>query len=304
MLAQRTIKNSVSARGITLHSGVVSNITLKPAETNTGIVFRRVDLDNKEIQAHNDNVSEVVLCTSLQNQDVKIATVEHILSALSSLGIDNLIVEIDSDEIPIMDGSASPFMFLIEAAGVLEQDAYKKFFVIKKEISVEKNGAWAKLKPYEGFKITVEIDFEHKVIKNSGQKLSLDFSKESYLKEISRARTFGHMSDVEALQSNNLALGASVDNAIALDKDSLVQGQTLRYKNEFIKHKILDVVGDLYLLGGSLIGEYEGYRTGHALNDMLLNALLKDKDAFEVKTFEMDNAPISFYSQNLQQDIV
>jgi UDP-3-O-[3-hydroxymyristoyl] N-acetylglucosamine deacetylase len=304
MLAQRTIKNSVSARGITLHSGVVSNITLKPAATNTGIIFRRVDLDNKEIQAHNDNVSEVVLCTSLQNQDVKIATVEHILSALSSLGIDNLIVEIDSDEIPIMDGSASPFMFLIEAAGVLEQDAYKKFFVIKKEISVEKNGAWAKLKPYEGFKVTVEIDFEHKVIKNSGQKLSLDFSKESYLKEISRARTFGHMSDVEALQSNNLALGASVDNAIALDKDSLVQGQTLRYKNEFIKHKILDVVGDLYLLGGSLIGEYEGYRTGHALNDMLLNALLKDKDAFEVKTFEMDNAPISFYSQNLQQDIV
>jgi UDP-3-O-[3-hydroxymyristoyl] N-acetylglucosamine deacetylase len=304
MLAQRTIKNSVSARGIALHSGVVSNITLKPATVNTGIVFRRVDLDNKEIQAHNDNVSEVVLCTSLQNQDVKIATVEHLLSALSSLGIDNLIVEIDSDEIPIMDGSASPFMFLIEAAGVLEQDAYKKFFVIKKEISVEKNGSWAKLKPFKGFKVTVEIDFEHKVIKNSGQKLSLNFSTESYLKEISRARTFGHMSDIEVLQSNNLALGASVDNAIALDKEGLAQGQTLRYKNEFIKHKILDVVGDLYLLGGSLIGEYDGYRTGHALNDMLLNALLKDKEAFEIKTFEIDNAPISFYSQNLQQDIV
>ena len=301
MLAQRTIKNSVSARGIALHSGVVSNITLKPADVDTGVVFRRVDLDNKEIKAHNNNVSEVTLCTSLQNQEVKIATVEHLLSALSSLGIDNLIIEIDSDEIPIMDGSASPFIFLIEAAGIQEQEAHKKFFVIKKEIYVEKNNSWARLKPFDGFKVTVEIDFKNQAIKNSGQKLSLDFSKESYLKEISRARTFGHMSDMEAMQSKNLALGASIDNAIALNKDTLVEGQSLRYKNEFVKHKILDVIGDLYLLGGNLIGAYEGYRTGHALNDMLLNALLKDKEALEIKTFKESEAPMSFSSQDLQR---
>lgn len=304
MLAQRTIKNSVSARGITLHSGVISNITLKPAKIDTGIIFRRVDLGNKEIKAHNDNVSEVMLCTSLQNQEVKIATVEHLLSALSSLGIDNLIIEIDSDEIPIMDGSASPFIFLIEAAGIKKQEAHKHFFIIKKEIYVEKDNCWAKLKPFDGFKVTVEIDFKHKLIKESGQKLSLDFSTESYLKEISRARTFGHMSDVQKMQSNNLALGASVDNAIALDKDKLIEGQSLRYKNEFVKHKILDVIGDLYLLGGNLIGAYEGYRTGHALNDMLLNALLKDKDALEIKTFKESESPVSFYTQNLSTDEV
>lgn len=303
MLAQRTIKNSVSARGIALHSGVISNITLKSAKVDTGIIFRRIDLDNKEIKAHNANVSEVTLCTSLQNQEVKIATVEHLLSALSSLGIDNLIVEIDSDEIPIMDGSASPFIFLIEAAGIQEQEEAKKFFIIKKEVCVEKDNCWAKLTPFEGFKVTVEIDFKNQVIQNSGQKLSLDFSKESYLKEISRARTFGHMSDVKMMQDNNLALGASLDNAIALDKDKLVDGQSLRYKNEFVKHKILDVIGDLYLLGGNLIGEYEGYRTGHALNDMLLNALLKDKDAFEIKTFENDEVPISFYKQDWQNNL-
>ncbi|SFV57072.1 UDP-3-O-[3-hydroxymyristoyl] N-acetylglucosamine deacetylase [hydrothermal vent metagenome] len=296
MLAQRTIKNSVSARGVALHSGKISSITFKPAEINTGIVFRRVDLKNKEMKAHSSLVNEVSLCTSLEKQGMKIATVEHLLSALSALGIDNLIVEINSEEIPIMDGSASQFIFLIEAAGIKEQEDYKKFFVIKKEIRVRNGISWAKVKPFNGFKIDVEIDFDNKAVKDSGQNLAIDFSKESYLKEISRARTFGYISDIEKMKSNDLALGASVDNAIGLSENGFLNGQRLRYKNEFVKHKILDVVGDLYLLGGSLLAEYQGYRVGHALNNILLNEILKDKSNYEVQTFEKDNAPIIFIS--------
>jgi UDP-3-O-[3-hydroxymyristoyl] N-acetylglucosamine deacetylase len=271
---------------------------LLPAEPNHGIVFRRMDAGGKEVKALNVFVNELVLSTSLQDGDVKVSTVEHLMSAFSALGIDNIVVELDSFEVPIMDGSSSPFVFLVQAAGIEEQDASKNFIVIKKPIKVKRGDSWAELSPYNGFKISIEIDFDHEKVKESGQKISIDFSNQSYLKEISRARTFGYMRDLETLKAANKALGASPDNAIALTDDDILNEDGLRYSNEFVKHKVLDIVGDLYLLGANVIGHYQGFKTGHFLNNELITTLQAKKDAWAIETFEEKNAPVSFYSED------
>ena len=298
MVKQRTIKKSVQARGVGIHSGKTVNMKLLPAEPNHGIVFRRMDAGGKEVKALNVFVNELVLSTSLQDGDVKVSTVEHLMSAFSALGIDNIVVELDSFEVPIMDGSSSPFVFLVQAAGIEEQDASKNFIVIKKPIKVKRGDSWAELSPYKGFKISIEIDFDHEKVKESGQKISIDFSNQSYLKEISRARTFGYMRDLETLKAANKALGASPDNAIALTDDDILNEDGLRYSNEFVKHKVLDIVGDLYLLGANVIGHYQGFKTGHFLNNELITTLQAKKDAWAIETFEEENAPVSFYSED------
>ncbi len=303
MIKQRTIKKTVKARGVGIHSGGVVNMTLIPAEVDHGIVFRRMDAGGKLVRAHNAFVNEVVLSTGLENQGVKVSTVEHLMSAFSALGIDNVLVELDSFEVPIMDGSSAPFIFLIQSAGIEEQDEHKRFFVIKDTIRVENGDSWAQVSPHQGFKVSLEIDFDHKKVKESGQELTIDFSKQSYLKEISRARTFGYMRDVEMMQRKNLALGASMDNAIALSDDDVLNEDGMRYHNEFVKHKILDIVGDLYLLGSNLIGHYEGFKTGHLLNDQLLSAILERPDTWSIETFEQDDSPVQFYSEDWQNSL-
>ena len=303
MIKQRTIKKIVKARGIGIHSGKIVNMSLIPAEADHGVVFRRMDVGGKLVRAHNAFVNEVVLSTGLENQGVKVSTVEHLMSAFSALGIDNIIVELDSFEVPIMDGSSAPFIFLVQSAGILEQDLYKKFFVINDTVRVENNDSWAQVSPYEGFKVTLEIDFDHQKIKESGQELSIDFAHQSYLKEISRARTFGYMKDVEMMQRQNLSLGASMSNAIALSDEDVLNEDGMRYQNEFVKHKILDIVGDLFLLGCNIIGHYEGYKTGHLLNDQLLSAILEKPEKWEIKTFEDEDSPIRFYSEDWQKSL-
>jgi UDP-3-O-[3-hydroxymyristoyl] N-acetylglucosamine deacetylase len=262
-----------------------------------------MDVGGKLVRAHNAFVNEVVLSTGLENQGVKVSTVEHLMSAFSALGIDNVLVELDSFEVPIMDGSSAPFIFLVQSAGIEEQNAHKRFFVINETIRVENGDSWAQVSKFEGFKVSLEIDFDHKKVKESGQQLTIDFTKQSYLKEISRARTFGYMKDVEMMQRQNLALGASMDNAIALSDDDVLNEDGMRYQNEFVKHKILDIVGDLYLLGSNLIGHYEGYKTGHLLNDQLLSAILERPDTWSIETFEEDDSPIKFYSEDWQNSL-
>lgn len=303
MIKQRTIKKEVKARGVGIHSGYIVNMTLIPAQKDHGVVFRRMDVGGKLVHAHSAFVNEVVLSTGLENQGVKVSTVEHLMSAFSALGIDNILVELDSFEVPIMDGSSAPFIFLVQSAGIEEQNAHKKFFVIKDTIQVENGDSWAQVSKYKGFKVSLEIDFDHKKVKESGQKLSINFSKQSYLKEISRARTFGYMKDVEKMQRQNLALGASMDNAIALSDDDVLNEDGMRYQNEFVKHKILDIVGDLYLLGGNLIGHYEGYKTGHFLNNQLLSTVLARPDTWSIETFEGEDSPIQFYSEDWQNSL-
>ena len=298
MIKQRTISASTSARGVGIHSGKEVTLTLSPAKVDDGVIFKRLDLKGSIIKAHSAFVNEVNLSTSLEKDGTKVSTVEHLLSALSGLGIDNILVELDSFEVPIMDGSAAPFIFLLQAAGIVEQDAYKKFFVVKKPVEVTLNDSWACVSPYFGFQICLEISFDHRFIKQSGQRLCIDFAKESYLKEISRARTFGLIKDLEKLQNMGLGLGASVENAIALGEEGVLNEDGVRYHNEFVKHKILDIVGDLYLLGGNIVGKYEGYKTGHQLNDKLLSKLINTKDAWEIKTFDERNTPIIFYSDD------
>ena len=303
MVKQRTIKKTVKARGVGIHSGKLVNMTLIPAESDHGVVFKRLDAGGRQVHAHSAFVNEVVLSTGLESQGVKVSTIEHLMSALSALGIDNVLVELDSFEVPIMDGSSAPFVFLVQSAGIEEQDAPKRFIVIKNTIRVENGKSWAQVSPHNGFKVTLEIDFEHKKIKESGQKLTIDFAEQSYLKEISRARTFGYERDVEELQADGLALGASFDNAIALSDDAILNEDGMRYHNEFVKHKILDIVGDLFLLGGNMIGHYEGYKTGHMLNDQLLSAILSQPQAFSIETFEEIESPIHYYSEDWQNTL-
>jgi len=303
MLKQRTIKKTVKARGVGIHSGKLVNMTLIPAESDHGIVFRRLDAGGRQVHAHSAFVNEVVLSTGLESQGVKVSTIEHLMSAFSALGVDNVLVELDSFEVPIMDGSSAPFIFLVQSAGIEEQDTPKRFIVIKNTVRVENGKSWAQVSPHNGFKVTLEIDFEHKKIKESGQKLTIDFAKQSYLKEISRARTFGYERDVEDLQADGLALGASFDNAIALSDDAILNEDGMRYHNEFVKHKILDIVGDLFLLGGNMVGHYEGYKTGHMLNDQLLSAILSQPQAFTIETFEELESPIHYYSEDWQNEI-
>ena len=303
MVKQRTIKKMVKARGVGIHSGKLVNLTLIPAEADHGVVFKRLDAGGRQVHAHSAFVNEVVLSTGLESQGVKISTIEHLMSALSALGVDNLLVELDSFEVPIMDGSSAPFIFLVQSAGIQEQDTPKRFIVINDTVRVENGASWAQVSPHNGFMVTLEIDFEHKKIKESGQKLTIDFAEQSYLKEISRARTFGFERDVEMLQKQNLALGASTVNAIALSDDDILNEDGMRFHNEFVKHKILDIVGDLYLLGGNLIGHYEGYKTGHMLNDQLLSAILSQPKAFTIETFEEKDSPIHYYSEDWQNTL-
>ena len=296
MIRQRTLKNIIRATGIGLHSGEKVYLTLRPAAVDTGIVFRRMDLDPVvEIPALAKNVGETTMSTTLVKDGVKVDTVEHLLSAMAGLGIDNAYVELSASEVPIMDGSAGPFVFLIQSAGLEEQDAPKKFIRILREVTVEEDGKCATFLPFEGFKVGFEIEFDHPVFEGRTQTACVDFSSTSFVKEVSRARTFGFMRDIEYLRTHNLALGGSVDNAIVVDDDSVLNEDGLRYEDEFVKHKILDAIGDLYLLGKSLIGEFRGYKSGHALNNLLLRTLLEQPDAWEVITFaDGSKAPISY----------
>lgn len=296
MIKQRSLKNVIKATGVGLHTGEKVFLTLKPAPVDTGIVFRRVDLDPVvEIKAWAENVGDTTLSTNLRNGDVRVATVEHLLSALAGLGIDNAYIELSAEEVPIMDGSAAPFVFLIQSAGIKEQEAAKAFIRIKRKVEVEHEGKRASFEPFNGFKVGFTIEFDHPVFRDRNQECSLDFSSTSFVKEVSRARTFGFMRDFEYLRSQNLALGGSMDNAIAIDDYRVLNEDGLRYDDEFVKHKVLDAVGDLYLLGKSLIGEFKGHKSGHSLNNRLLIELLNQKDAWEIVTFENEkDVPISY----------
>jgi len=299
LIRQRTIKNVIRATGVGLHTGNKVYLTLRPAAPDSGIIFRRVDLDEPvEIYAKAENVCDTQLSTTLGENGAKVSTVEHLLSAMAGLGIDNAYVDLSADEVPIMDGSSGPFVFLLQSAGIIEQNKAKRFIRITKPIIVEEEDKWAKFEPFEGFKVSFTISFKHPVFDGSPQQAEIDFSSTSFVKEVSRARTFGFMSDFEKLRENNLALGASLDNAIGVDEFRVLNEDGLRYQDEFVKHKILDAIGDLYLLGHSLIGAYSGYRSGHGLNNNLLKALIANPDAWEEVTFEEDDAisPIS-YSQ-------
>ncbi len=300
MIKQRTLKNTIRATGIGLHSGDKVYLTLHPAEPNSGISFRRVDLDDPvTIIATPENVGETMLSTTLVKDKVKVATIEHLLSAFAGLGIDNAIVDVSAAEVPIMDGSAGPFVFLLQSAGVKEQDTPKQYIRIKKPIRVEDGDKWAAFEPFKGFKVTFTIDFDHPAFPDHLRTSVMDFSSTTFVKEVSRARTFGFMKDIEFLRENNLALGGSLDNAIVVDDDKVINEDGLRYADEFVKHKILDAIGDLYLLGHSLIGEYKGFKSGHALNNKLLRTLLENKDAWEKVTFDSEEeTPITFMESN------
>jgi UDP-3-O-[3-hydroxymyristoyl] N-acetylglucosamine deacetylase len=296
MLRQRTLRNPIRATGVGLHTGHKVYMTLKPAPMDAGIVFRRVDLEQPvEIHARAENVGETTLSTTLVQDGVRISTVEHLMSAIAGLGIDNIIVELSSDEVPIMDGSAGPFVFLIQSAGIQEQDAPKKFIRIKQPVLVQEDDKWARFDPYDGFKVSFGIDFDHPIFEAGKQVAAIDFSTTSFVKEVSRARTFGFMRDIEYLRSRDLALGGSMDNAVVLDDYRVLNAEGLRYDDEFVRHKILDAIGDLYLLGHSLIGSFTGYKSGHALNNKLLRTLLKQTQAWEMVIFEdKSDAPISY----------
>jgi UDP-3-O-[3-hydroxymyristoyl] N-acetylglucosamine deacetylase len=296
MVGQRTLKNTIRATGVGLHTGKKVLMTLRPAPPDSGIVFRRSDLaESVDIPAHAENVGDTMLGTTLVKGDARVSTVEHLLSAFAGLGIDNAIVEVSAPEVPIMDGSAGPFVFLLQSAGIEEQRTPKHFVRIKKRIRVTEGDKWAQFDPFDGFKVNFEIEFNHPIFKRRAQRASMDFSTTSFLKEVSRARTFGFMRDLEMLRARNLALGGNLDNAIVLDDFRVLNEDGLRYEDEFVKHKILDAIGDLYLLGHSLIGEFSGYKSGHELNNKLLRTLLRDRSSWEDVVFETHaEAPISY----------
>ncbi len=298
MIRQRTLKNIIKATGVGLHTGEKVYLSLRPAAPNTGIVFRRVDLPEPvDIHATPQNVGDTTLSTTLIKDDVRVSTVEHLLSALAGLGIDNAYIDVSAPEVPIMDGSAGPFVFLIQSAGVEEQNAAKRFIRIKKPIRVQDGDKWASFEPYEGFKVSFTIDFDHPAFSEDVQTASIDFSSTSFVKEVSRARTFGFMRDIEALRKRRLALGGSMDNAIVVDNYRILNEDGLRYADEFVKHKILDAIGDLYLLGHSLIGSFTGFKSGHGLNNQLLRELVSQVDAWEAVTFENEDVLPICYSQ-------
>lgn len=299
-MRQRTLKQSVRATGIGLHGGQKVYMTLRPAPANTGVVFRRVDLDPVvDIPAQAALVTETTLGTTLAQGAGKVATVEHLLSALAGLGVDNLFVELSAAEVPIMDGSAAPFVFLLQSAGIEEQNSPKRFVRVTRPVEVKDGDKWARLSPFNGYRINFEIDFDHPVFKSHPQRAALEFSTTAFLREISRARTFGFMRDIDYLRSRDLTLGGSLDNAVVLDDYRVLNEDGLRFKDEFVRHKILDAVGDLYLLGASLIGEYSGYKSGHAINNQLLRALIDQPDAWEAVSFdEQGVAPVSFIAAN------
>ncbi|MDT0633881.1 UDP-3-O-acyl-N-acetylglucosamine deacetylase [Spectribacter hydrogenooxidans] len=296
MLRQRTLKNPIRATGVGLHTGHKVYMTLRPAPADHGIVFRRTDLTPvRELRADALKVGETTLATTLTDNGMRVSTVEHLLSAMAGLGIDNAVVELSADEVPIMDGSAGPFVFLIQSAGIQELDAAKRFIRIKRPVQVTEDDKWARFDPFEGFKVSFGIEFDHPAFDADTQSASVDFSTTSFVKEVSRARTFGFMRDIEFLRANNLARGGSMDNAVVLDDYRVLNADGLRYDNEFVRHKILDAIGDLYLLGCGLIGSFTGFKSGHGLNNKLLRALMADRGAWEEVTFpDMEEAPISY----------
>ena len=296
MIRQRTLRNSIKATGVGLHTGEKVLLTLSPAPVDTGIVFRRTDLNPvAEIPARADLVGETTLSTCLIHNDARVSTIEHLLSAMAGLGVDNAYVDVTAPEIPIMDGSAAPFVFLLQSAGLVEQHAPKKFIRVKREVTVTDGDKSATFLPLEGFKISFGIDFDHPVFKHRAATTEIDFSTTSFVREISRARTFGFVEEIEYLRSKGLARGGSMDNAIVIDDYKVLNNDGLRYEDEFVKHKVLDAIGDLYLLGYSLIGEYQAFKSGHALNNQALRTLISQKDAWEMVTFEeLDDAPISY----------
>ena len=301
MIRQRTLKNVIRATGVGLHTGDKVYLTLHPADPDTGIVFRRTDLDPVvEIAAKAENVGDTTLSTTLVHGDVRVSTIEHLLSALAGLGIDNIVIDVSAPEIPIMDGSAGPFVFLLQSAGIREQDAPKKFIRIKRPVTIKQDDKVATFKPFEGFKVNFAIDFDHPVFKHQALNASIDFSSTSFVKEVSRARTFGFMHEFEYLRSKGLARGGSLENAIVVDEFEILNEDGLRYDDEFVKHKILDAIGDLYLLGNSLIGEFDAHKSGHGLNNASLRALIADTDAWEVVTFidNPEDVPISYMQPN------
>jgi len=301
MVGQRTLKNSIRASGVGLHSGKKVLMTLRPALADTGIVFRRTDLSNGEdIPARADNVGETALGTTLVKGDSKVSTVEHLLSAFAGLGIDNAIVELSAPEVPIMDGSAGPFVFLLQSAGMVEQDAPKKYLRIVAPVEVRDGDKWARFDPFNGFKLDFTIDFPHPVFGTENRHVVIDFAEHSYVKEVARARTFGFMQDVEAMRAAGLALGGSLQNAVVLDEFRVLNAEGLRYDNEFVKHKVLDAIGDLYLLGHPMIGQYTAYKSGHGLNNQLARALLNRPEAFSLTTFaQAEEVPSAFQGWQL-----
>ena len=297
MIRQRTLKNSIRATGVGLHTGEKVFLTLRPAPSNTGIRFCRIDLDPiVEIAANPENVGDTVLSTCLVKDGVRVSTVEHLLSAMAGLGIDNAYVDLSAQEVPIMDGSAGPFVFLIRSAGTQEQDAPKRFVRITRPLRIEDpDGKCVSFQPYDGFKVSYTLDFDHPVFKSDSRTAEVDFSSTSFVKEVSRARTFGFMRDIEQLRQNNLALGGSLDNAIVVDDYRVLNEDGLRYQDEFAKHKVLDAIGDLYQLNRSLIGAFHGYKSGHEMNNRLLRALLQQTDTWEEVTFESEQeVPIAY----------
>ncbi len=301
MLKQRTLSNSIRASGVGLHSGEKVNMTLRPAAKDTGIIFRRLDIEPiQQIPALAKSVIDTMLGTTIAKKNASVMTVEHILAAFAGLGIDNALIDLDGPEVPIMDGSSASFIFLIESAGIEEQNASKKFLRIKKNIRVEDGEKFAEFKPYNGYRISFEIDFDHPMIKSKLTKLSVDFSTLTFLKEISRARTFGFLKEIETLRSKNLALGGSLDNAIVFDDYRILNQDGLRYQDELVRHKILDVVGDLYLMGHILVGEFNGYKSGHELNNKLILKLYTDQTAWEeIEESELTDIPISYWTSAL-----
>jgi len=296
MIRQRTLKNVIRATGVGLHTGEKVFLTLRPAAVNTGIVFRRIDLKPVvDVEAILDNVSSTRMSTTLERDGVRISTVEHLMSAFAGLGIDNVFVDLTAAEVPIMDGSAGPFVFLIESAGIEEQRAPKQFIRIKQSVEVRDGDKWAKFDPYDGFKVDLTIDFDHPAVQSSQQHASIDFLESSFIKDVSRARTFGFLDEVEALQEAGLARGGSLDNAIVMDAFHILNDEGLRYRDEFVKHKILDAVGDLYLLGHLLVGAFSAHKSGHSMNNRLLRRLLETESAWEYVSFDdVDSAPVRY----------
>jgi len=295
MIRQRTLKNAIRATGVGLHTGEKIYLTLRPAPVNTGIVFCRVDLDPPvQIKASLENVGETRLSTTLIREGARISTVEHLLSAMAGLGIDNAYVDLSAPEVPIMDGSAGPFVFLIQSAGIEEQKASKRFIRIKHAVEVRDGDRTARFEPFDGFKVGFTIEFDHPVFKSNTQHSEIDFSATSFVKEVSRARTFGFIAEIEQLHERELALGGSIDNAVVLDDYRVLNEDGLRYRDEFVKHKILDVIGDLYLLGSGMIGAFSGYKSGHELNNRLLRTLMDDVTAWERVTFDEVTPPLAF----------
>ena len=301
MVNQRTLKNSVQATGVGLHTGERVNLTLSPAPANSGIVFRRVDVvPVVVIRAEAHAVHDTRLSTCLEVNGTRIATIEHLMSAFAGLGVDNAFVDLTSAEVPIMDGSAGTFIFLLQSAGIIEQSAAKKFIRIKKIIEIKDGDKWVRFEPFNGYKLNFTINFSHPVFASTKQHVTIDLGEHSYIKEISRARTFGFMHDVENMRAQGLALGGNLDNAIVMDEYRVINPDGLRFEDEFVKHKILDAIGDLYLLGHPLIGAFSGYKSGHALNNALLRTLLADEKAWEFVTFNKTEEAPAFLRLQMQ----